>query len=168
MSEVNNKGAKMDQELLDQLKVLLEQLNDRVEALEHTVNDTIIGGWKKADEEYKDCEAHKHFTETYGADLDKLSPYFQKLYGDDYNLDNELYNELKSTDGYGTESFDEDALMKAKIAELTDKFKDWDLNPKTEEPVKEAEETVVVTPEDKEYSELSDIYKKYKNGELAE
>lgn len=153
----------MDEQILDQLKVLLEQLNNRVEALEHTVNDTIIGGWKKADEEYRDCEAHKAFTDTYGSDLDKLSPYFKKLYGDDYNLDNELYNELKSTDGYGTEGFDEDGLMKAKIAELNDKFKNWELD----NPVAEEEETVVVSPEDKDYQELKDIYSKYKSGDLT-
>lgn len=154
----------MDEQILDGLKVLLEQLNDRVEALEHTVNDTIIGGWKKADEEYKDCEAHKAFTDTYGADLDKLAPYFKKLYGDDYNLDNELYNELKSTEGYGSEGFDTDGLMKAKIAELNDKFKDWKLDQPEEDKPAEVEETVVVSPEDKEYNELKDIYNNYKKG----
>lgn len=162
----------MDESTLDELKVLLEQLNDRLSALEHTVNDTIIGGWKKADSDYKDAECYKAFNTSYGEALSGLSPYFKKLYGDDYDLNKELYDELKSTEGYGTEGFDEKALMDAKIAELNDKFKDWKLDQPAEQaeaaPEEKVEETVVVSPEDKEYDELKDIYNEYKSGRLSD
>lgn len=156
----------MDEQTLDELKVLLEQLNTRIEALEHTVNDVIIDGWKKADEEYRDTEAHKAFSEKYGDEIAKYAPYFKTLYGDDsYDLDNELYQELKSTDGYGTDGFDEDALLKAKFDEIGKTFSDLKgINA----PVETKEETVVVSPEDKEYDELANIYKDYKSGKLGE
>lgn len=111
----------------EELVALIEQLSERVSALEHTVNDTIIGGWKKADEEYKDQEAYEAFSGKYGPELDGLKPYFTKLYGEEFDFPRSLYDELKKADGYGTDTFDEDGLMKAKLDELHSKFDGWDL-----------------------------------------
>lgn len=149
------------------LITIIEQLSDRVSALEHTVNDVIIEGWRKADEQYKDQEAYSAFSEKYGPQLECLKPYFVKLYGDDFDLPHSLYDELKKVDGYGTDNFDEDFLMKAKLDELHSKFDGWDLADKIEDAVKEvapeAEVVVEETDEKKDeipsVDELKEIYK---------
>ena len=123
----------MDENLVS----LIEQLSARIEALEHTVNDTIIGGWKKAEEEYRDNEAYDAFVGKYGTELEPLKPDFALLYGDDFDLPKEMYNQLKSTEGYGADDFDEDGLVRDKILELTEKFG------KMKKPAVEENETVV-------------------------
>lgn len=131
------------------LITIIEQLSDRVSALEHTVNDVIIEGWRKADEQYKDQEAYSVFSEKYGPQLEGLKPYFVKLYGDDFDLPHSLYDELKKVDGYGTDGFDEDFLMKAKLDELHSKFDGWDLADKIEDAVEEVAPGAEVVVEDK-------------------
>lgn len=113
---------------------LIEQLSDRISALETTVNDTIIGGWKKAEEEYRDNEAFNAFSNKYGATLESLKPDFAVLYGEDFDLPKEMYNQLKQADGYGTDDFDEDGLVNDKILELQEKFG------KLKEPKEESKE----------------------------
>lgn len=150
----------------DALINVVQQLSDRLAALEHTVNDTIIGGWKKADEEYKDQEAFKAFGDRYNSELEPLKPYFVKLYGEDFDLPHSIYDELKKVDGYGTDNFDEASLMKAKIDELKGKFDGWNLEDKVEEAVEEAvPDTEVEVAEVKEdevptVEALKELYKK--------
>lgn len=149
----------------DSIISLIEQLNTRLDALEHTVNDTIIGGWKAAEEEYNDNEAFNAFNSKYGADLEPLKPNFTVLYGEDFDLPREMYNQLKQTEGYGTDEFDEDGLVHDKILELTEKFKN--LNKEEPKEVVVEEEKPETTEEKKEevpsVDNLKELYHKSVN-----
>lgn len=151
----------------DSIVSLIEQLSTRLDALEHTVNDTIIGGWKAAEDEYKDNEAFDTFNTKYGADLEPLKPNFTVLYGDDFDLPREMYNQLKQTEGYGTDDFDEDGLVHDKILELTEKFKNLNKSeePKETEVVVEEKPTEAKDEEEKFPSdeELKELYHKNVN-----
>lgn len=127
----------MDENILN----LIEQLSSRLSALETTVNDTIIGGWKKAEEEYKDNEAYEAFCSKYGSEIEPLKPNFTVLYGEDFDLPREMYNQLKQTEGYGSDEFDEDGLVRDKILELTEKFANLnkDNSKEDEEKVEESD-----------------------------
>lgn len=120
----------MDENILN----LIEQLSSRLSALETTVNDTIIGGWKKAEEEYKDNEAYEAFCSKYGSEIEPLKPNFTVLYGEDFDLPKEMYNQLKQTEGYGSDEFDEDGLVRDKILELTEKFANLNKDNSTDKP----------------------------------
>lgn len=157
----------MDEEIV---KSLFDQLSTRVEALERTVNDVIIGGWKKADAEYKDQEAYSKFCEKYGSSLEDLKPSFLTLYGEDYDLPKEMYKALKEADGYGSEDFDEETLVNDKINELREKFKM--LKEPKEVEVEIKEEPAEVEPAEVEPAEainadasvaedLNEIFKQY-------
>lgn len=134
---------------------LIEQLSERISTLETLVNDTIIGGWKKAEEEYRDNEAFELFSNKYGSTLEGLKPDFAVLYGDDFDLPREMYNQLKQAEGYGTDGFDEEGLVNDKILELQEKFGKL----KTpNEPVKE--EIKVDETEIPSVDELKELYHK--------
>jgi hypothetical protein len=109
--------------VVDQLKDILTALNDRVTNLEHDVNDTLIGGLKKASDEYKDAEDYKTFSGKYGNSISEVEPFLKCINGDDYDSVKGFFNAIKTVDGYGKEGFDSDALMAAKIEELKEKMK---------------------------------------------
>ena len=46
-----------------------------------------------------------------------VGPY-KALFGEDYDLERSLYDDLKETEGYGTEGFDEAGCMKSRIEDL--------------------------------------------------
>ena len=108
--------------MVDQLKEILSALNDRVSVLEHSVNDDLIGGMKKAADKYKDDENYKAFGGKYGKSIDEVAPFLKCMNGDDFDSCRSMYDALKTVDGYGKDGFDEDGLMSAKIAELKDKW----------------------------------------------
>ena len=101
-----------------QLKNSLEALDKRIMQLEHSVNDVIIGSLESAAAEYADNEAFDKFKGNYGEKLAPLVEPYKKLFGDDYNLERSLYDDLKATEGYGTEGFDEAGCMTARIEDL--------------------------------------------------
>jgi len=100
------------------LKNSLEDLDKRLRMVEHLVNDVIIGSLESAATEYADAEAFDGFKTNYGEKLANLVEPYKKLFGEDYDLERSLYDELKETEGYGTEGFDEASVMEARIADL--------------------------------------------------
>lgn len=150
----------MDQEFKLKLKDTLVALESRLAALEHSVNNVILQGLRDAADEYADEENYNAFTATYGDSIGKYSDSMKVLCGDDFDLCKELYSALKEADGYGTEGFDEKALMEGKLKDIEDKLS------KLKGPV-EVEEKKEEKKEDSEEDEPSEeeiarIYKEYK------
>ena len=127
-----------------QLKGSLEALDKRIMQLEHLVNDVIIGSLESAANEYADNEAFDKFKGNYGESLKDLVGPYKKLFGEDYDLERSLYDDLKATEGYGTEGFDEAGCMAARIEDL--KARIDAIKEDVEEVVEEVEEKA---PEDK-------------------
>ena len=151
----------MDQEFKLKLKDTLVALESRLAALEHSVNNVILQGLRDAADEYADEENYNAFTETYGDSIGKYSDSMKVLCGDDFDLCKELYSALKEADGYGTEGFDEKALMDSKLKDIEEKLS------KLKEPVeveeKKEEEKKEGSEEDEpSEEEIARIYKEYK------
>lgn len=154
----------MDEEFKSKLKDTLVSLEARLAALEHSVNNVIIKGLQEAADSYADEENYNRFSETYGPEIGRYADSMKVLCGDDFDLCKELYNALKEADGYGSEGFDEEGLMKGKLQDIADKIS------KLKEPVEEAKEEVKEEVkedgdgEDNEPSEeeIERIYKEYK------
>ena len=142
-----------------QLKGSLEALDKRIMQLEHLVNDVIIGSLESAANEYADNEAFDKFKGNYGESLKDLVEPYKKLFGEDYDLERSLYDDLKATEGYGTEGFDEAGCMTARIEDLKariDAIKE-DVKEVVEEVEGEApEEKVDVEVEEKTEDEAED------------
>lgn len=148
----------MDQEFKLKLKDTLVALESRLAALEHSVNNVILQGLRDAADEYADEENYNAFTETYGDSIGKYSDSMKVLCGDDFDLCKELYSALKEADGYGTEGFDEKALVDSKLKDIEDKLS------KLKEPAEEKKEDSEDKSEEEEPSEeeIARIYKEYK------
>ena len=142
-----------------QLKGSLEALDKRIMQLEHLVNDVIIGSLESAANEYADNEAFDKFKGNYGESLKDLVEPYKKLFGEDYDLERSLYDDLKATEGYGTEGFDEAGCMTARIEDLKariDAIKE-DVKEVVEEVEGEApEDKVEVEVEEKTEDEAED------------
>ena len=142
-----------------QLKQSLEALDKRIMQLEHLCNDVIIGSLESAAAEYADNEAFDKFKGNYGESLKDLVEPYKKLFGEDYDLERSLYDDLKTTEGYGTEGFDEAGCMTARIEDLKariDAIKEdvEEVAEKVEEKAPEAE--VEVKEEEEKPEEISD------------
>lgn len=112
----------MDEMFLTKLKDTLVSLETRLSAVEHTVNDVIINGLQEAATAYEDEERFNSFSEAYGPAISEYEAPMKVLCGDDFELCKELYEAIKSAEGYGTEGFDEKGLMDAKLKEIADKL----------------------------------------------
>lgn len=141
----------MDKDFLMKLKASLETLDTRLAALEHLVNDVIIGGLESAANEYADEEHFNAFNESYGPMIAEISEPMKVLCGDDFDCVKELYQNLKDAEGYGTDGFDEKAVIEAKINELKDKLA----------ALKSAKKEADNTSDDSE-EELAEIFEEYK------
>ena len=126
----------MEDEFKLKLKEALETLDKRVRQLEHLTNDVIFGSLESAATEYADNEAFENFKGNYGEKLAGLIDPYKKLFGEDYDLERNLYDDLKATEGYGSEDFDEAACMEARIADLQSRIDALksDVAEKKEEP----------------------------------
>lgn len=139
-----------DTEFYSKLKTALEAFDQRLSSIENTVN-TLTGAIEQASDEYEDSENYSAFTEKYGKDIEPLTPKYKILFGDDYDLSRELYDSLKETDGYGTEGFDEEGTMKARLEDLKSRISGL------REEVEEIAETVEEEkPEEKPSEGLSE------------
>lgn len=141
----------MDKDFLMKLKASLETLDTRLAAVEHLVNDVIIGGLESAANEYADEEHFNAFTESYGPMIAEISEPMKVLCGDDFDCVKELYQNLKEAEGYGTDGFDEKAVIEAKINELKDKLA----------ALKSAKKEADNASDDSE-EELAEIFEEYK------
>ena len=124
--------------MLDEQKlyVLLKQMEARINALEHSVNDTLIGGLREAANQYADDAAYGIFCDKYGTAIDTVSPDLAIINGEDFDARRSLYDKIKGMEGYGTDDFDEEEVVKATIDELKNKLSAI-RGVKNEEPVKE-------------------------------
>ena len=140
----------------NKLYTLLKQFESRINALEDSVNNTLLGGLREAANQYIDNEQYGIFSEKYGPMIDTVSPDLAIINGEDFDARRSLYDKIKGMDGYGTDDFDEEAVVKATIDELKDKLNAI-RGVKNEEPVKEeilAEESVEVPSEEQLMAEL--------------
>ena len=112
----------MNEEFLAKLKETLENIDTRLRQLEHLTNEVIIGSLESAANEYADNEAFETFKGNYGESLKDLVGPYKKLFGEDYDLERSLYDDLKATEGYGSEGFDEAGCMAARIEDLKDRI----------------------------------------------
>ena len=80
--------------MLDEQKlyVLLKQMEARINALEDSVNNTLIGGLKEAANQYIDNEAYGIFGEKYGAAIDAVAPDLAIINGEDFDARRSLYD----------------------------------------------------------------------------
>ena len=147
--------------MLDEQKLytLLKQFEARLNALEDSVNNTLIGGLKEAANQYIDNEAYGIFCDKYGTAIDTVSPDLTIINGEDFDARRSLYDKIKGMDGYGTDDFDEEAVVMATIEELKNKLNAI-RGVKNEEPVKDeivAEtESVELPSEEQLMAELKD------------
>ena len=144
--------------MLDENKLytLLKQFEARINALEDSVNNTLIGGLKEAANTYIDNENYGIFSDKYGAAIDEVAPDLSIINGEDFDARRSLYDKIKGMDGYGSEDFDEEAVVKATIDELKNKLNAI-RGVKNEVPVEvevDAEESVEVPSEEQLMAEL--------------
>ena len=145
--------------MLDEQKlyVLLKQMEARINALEDSVNNTLIGGLKEAANAYADNEAYGIFSEKYGPMIDTVASDLKIINGEDFDARRSLYDKIKGMEGYGSDDFDEEAVIKATIDELNEKLNAI-RGVQNEEPVKEEnladEESVELPNEEQLMAEL--------------
>lgn len=144
--------------MLDEAKLytLLKQFEARLNALEDSVNNTLIGGLKEAANTYIDNENYGIFGDKYGAAIDEVAPDLAIINGEDFDARRSLYDKIKGMDGYGSEGFDEEAVVMATIEELKNKLNAI-RGVKNEVPVEDetvAEESVEVPSEEQLMAEL--------------
>lgn len=154
----------MDEMFLTKLKDTLVSLETRLAAVEHTVNDVIINGLQEAATAYEDEERFNSFSEAYGPAISEYEAPMKVLCGDDFELCKELYEAIKSAEGYGTEGFDEKGLMDAKLKEIADKIaaiKGIEKEEEKEEE-KEVEDADAAEDEGPSEEELAKEFKAYK------
>lgn len=140
----------------NKLYTLLKQFEARLNALEDSVNNTLIGGLKEAANTYIDNENYGIFGDKYGAAIDEVAPDLAIINGEDFDARRSLYDKIKGMDGYGSEGFDEEAVVMATIEELKNKLNAI-RGVKNEVPVEDetvAEESVEVPSEEQLMAEL--------------
>ena len=148
----------MFRNMLDENKLytLLKQFESRINALEDSVNNTLIGGLKEAANTYIDNENFGVFGEKYGPAIDEVAGDLAIINGEDFDARRSLYDKIKGMDGYGSEDFDEEAVVMATIQELKNKLNAI-RGAKNKAPVEDitvAEESVDVPSEEQLAAEL--------------
>lgn len=110
----------MQPDFFVQLKEALNDLNDRLAKVEHTVNDVIINSLMEATDEYDYNEGLETFRSTYGDQLGPLEGKLKSLYGEDYDGAKDLYD--TSLSHANDEGFDEASYVADQIAEVNAKL----------------------------------------------
>ena len=103
---------------LDAIITQNKVLESRLAAIEHSVNDVIIGGLVDAANEYEDNENFSIFSDTYG---DQLTPYAEHckiLNGEDYDIIEEMYEGSKDKEDVAAYVAEEIAKIEAKLNAL--------------------------------------------------
>lgn len=95
----------MDEKFITSLKAtltaLIEEnkvLKTRLAALEHSVNDVIIGGLKDAANEYEDNEKYSQFVDDFSTVYGPYEEISKILNGDDYDISEALYEGSKGVE----------------------------------------------------------------------
>lgn len=116
----------MNEQFLAELKEILFALDERVAALEHTLNDVIIQSWKEAAEEEAQAEkerveaeqrkmALEQFTASY-PEVAELAAPLKTLYGDEYDVYDDLYSTMQNH--VNDEGFDEAAYVNGQLEDV--------------------------------------------------
>ena len=136
----------MDKEWFEQLYGVLNDFSERLERLEHSVNDIIIKSLVEANEEFEYQDAVAGFTNRYAELVGPIEGKLKTLYGDDFDVYKELYDSMDTS----VEGFDEESYVAEQIAIVNEK-----LNALIEAIAPEAvlEETETVT----EPNEVKDV-----------
>lgn len=104
------------------LQEIINDIDKRLKALEHTVNEVIIDGLKKANDSYIDDERYKVFSDTYGEMIEPYADSMKILCGEDYDLCRDLYNYDKEQEGYGSDGYDENGVITRAIESVKSKI----------------------------------------------
>ena len=134
-----------DNEFRTKLKETLEIFDKRLSQLEHITNDVVIGSLKEAADEYAEEERFNNFHSNYGDKIAPLAEPYKKLFGEDYDLEKALYEDMKENP---TE--DEAACIEARIADLADRLAALKGEDKVEAVVEAVEPEAEVKVEEEE------------------
>lgn len=146
----------MDEQFLAELKEILFALDERVAALEHTLNDVIIQSWKEAAEEEAQAEkerveaeqrkmALEKFTASY-PEVAELAAPLKTLYGDEYDVYDDLYSTMQGH--VNDEGFDEAAYVNGQLEDVKGRLAALNGGAPTETPdVEEDEEEEEISEE---------------------
>ena len=126
----------MDKEWFEQLYGVLNDFSERLERLEHSVNDIIIQSLVEANKEFEYQDAVAGFTNRYAELVGPIEGKLKTLYGDDFDVYKELYDSMDTP----VEGFDEESYVAEQIAIVNEK-----LNALIEAVAPESEETETVT-----------------------
>lgn len=166
----------MDERFIASLKAtltaLIEEnkvLKTRLGALEHSVNDVIIGGLKDAANEYEDNEKYSQFVDDFSTVYGPYEEISKILNGDDYDISEALYEGSKGVEDVAGFINGEIAKYQAKadaLRALKNGTAVEESIPVTEEPVVVAvEEEVPVDDEKSEDEIFKELSEKYLKGE---
>lgn len=108
----------MDKEWFEQLYSVLNDFSERLERLEHSVNDIIIQSLVEANEEFEYQDAVDGFTNRYAELVGPIEGKLKTLYGDDFDVYKELYDSMDTS----VEGFDEEAYVAEQIAIVNEKL----------------------------------------------
>lgn len=103
---------------LDAIITQNKALESRLAAIEHSVNDVIIGGLVDAANEYEDNENFSIFTDTYGSQLTPYAEHCKILNGEDYDIIEEMYEGSKGKEDVAAYVAEEIAKIEAKLNAL--------------------------------------------------
>ena len=103
---------------LDAIITQNKALESRLAAIEHSVNDVIIGGLVDAANEYEDNENFSIFSDTYGAQLTPYAEHCKILNGEDYDIIEEMYEGSKNKEDVAAYVAEEIAKIEAKLNAL--------------------------------------------------
>ena len=104
------------------LQEIINDIDKRLKTLEHTVNEVIIDGVKRANDSYIDDERYKVFSDTYGEMIAPYADSMKILCGEDYDLCRDLYNYDKEQEGYGSDGYDENGVITRAIESVKSKI----------------------------------------------
>lgn len=103
---------------LDALIAENKALKARLDAVEHSVNDVIIGGLQDAANEYEDNENFSVFVDDYASVYEPYAEVSKVLFGDDYDIAEELYAGSKGKEDVAAYINEEIAKYQAKADAL--------------------------------------------------
>lgn len=141
---------------LDAIIAQNKALESRLAAIEHSVNDVIIGGLVDAANEYEDNENFSIFSDTYGAQLTPYAEHCKVLNGEDYDIIEEMYEGSKDKEDVAAYVAEEIAKIEAKINALKGLTAEPEVEVVVEEEPSTDENTVDENKVDEETEEVDE------------
>ena len=141
---------------LDAIITQNKALESRLAAIEHSVNDVIIGGLVDAANEYEDNENFSIFSDTYGAQLTPYAEHCKVLNGEDYDIIEEMYEGSKDKEDVAAYVAEEIAKIEAKINALKGLTAEPEVEVVVEEEPSTDENTVDENKVDEEEEEVDE------------